>query len=477
VLSLVIAVGAVALAASDRATALQEGIHRSDRLALARSLSTLADGYFLELDLDQAAKAAALAPALGSPSTAAPALAASLVGLAGGPQAVVEDPAGLALAATSGAGPLTAALAAPGGPGAGLRTQLAGGQPAVSQIVDLAGRPSVIVATGCGSTGDVLIVSYQLAGLPVAAYVQKLQIGPGAVSYVVDANGRLVTSPDPTRIGHRAPPAVLAGLARATGSTVVQTPGPSPDVVAVDPVGIAGWRLAIVQPAPAFYGSLWHGNSTVRWALLALLVVAAAALLAFHSRRQAALQAVADMAVRDALTGLPNRLAFTRVVEQAVSRHRRGESDVALLFCDLDGFKTVNDQLGHAAGDALLVAAADRLRASVQSCAEARPELARLGGDEFTVLLQGRWAHTAAGQLATALTDAFAEPFVLGPSEVNVGVSVGVAFAHPDRDLLRDADVAMYRAKAVRKAARAAGHPDWLAGGAVAGMGVGAGEG
>ncbi|HWE57072.1 MAG TPA: sensor domain-containing diguanylate cyclase [Acidimicrobiales bacterium] len=456
VLAMVIGAGSVALIASNRATADQEGIHRTDRLALANSLATLANGYFLQLDLAQADTGTTVATELGQEAKASVTLDRALATTPGAPTAVVVDSTGHQLAASRGSGSLNSAVAGLMGPlaAAGRRG------PAVSSVFELGGQPSVAIAVPCGTTGAQLIVAYRLQSLPIAAYVQKLQIGPGAQPYVIDAQGHLVTDPTPAGVGRMAPSGLASVAARVNAAQVVQTRGSSPLVVAVTPVGLGGWKMVIAQPASQFYGALWHGNSFFRWAMLLLLVVVAAALLRFHARRQTALQAIAEMAVKDSLTGLPNRLAFTKSLGAAMDRHQRGDGDAALLFCDLDGFKAVNDRLGHDAGDALLIAAAGRMRECVRSFGSAQPTLARLGGDEFTILLQGGHARASANTLATALSNAFSEPFVLGPEDVSVGVSVGIAMASPERDLLRDADVAMYRAKAIRKAARAADTPD-----------------
>jgi diguanylate cyclase (GGDEF)-like protein len=309
------------------------------------------------------------------------------------------------------------------------------------------------------------VVAYRLDALPIAAYVQQLRIGTAAVPYLVDDAGRLVTSPDTAEVGNPASPAIRSTLRSARTDSVVQSPGARPQVIATAAVGMPGWHLVIVQPAPEFYGALWHANTSFRWLFLGFLIIVAAAILVLHAKRQAALHAIAEMAVRDSLTGLPNRVAFTRTLTRAMERHRREGSELALLFCDLDGFKAVNDQLGHAVGDLLLVASAQRLSAVAESATGVTTTLARLGGDEFTVLVEGRAVEEKAQALAESLTDAIGEPFILRGDEVRVGASIGVAFARPDRDLLRDADLAMYRMKAVRKAGRAATSPDRFAAG------------
>jgi diguanylate cyclase (GGDEF)-like protein len=149
-------------------------------------------------------------------------------------------------------------------------------------------------------------------------------------------------------------------------------------------------------------------------------------------------------AYHDALTGLPNRLLFADEVRQALARGRAREAP-AVLFLDLDDFKTINDSLGHGAGDELLVAVADRLRSHVRP----RDVVARLGGDEFAVLLE-RTEIGAAERAAERLVRALRSPFVLSGHEMSIHASIGVAGhygAGTADELLRNADVAMYSAK------------------------------
>ncbi|MGW5447050.1 putative bifunctional diguanylate cyclase/phosphodiesterase [Streptomyces asiaticus] len=173
-------------------------------------------------------------------------------------------------------------------------------------------------------------------------------------------------------------------------------------------------------------------------------------------RLQAQLQHNAE---HDPLTDLPNRALFTRRVAHAVAGRRRTDAGTAVLFIDLDGFKAVNDTVGHHAGDELLVQAARRLQESVRSgsgdCA------ARLGGDEFAALILGDGEGDAGNreqrimEIADRLRLRLSQPYrVEGGTEVRVAASIGVAFAEPGTSpgaLMRNADLAMYRAKAAGK--------------------------
>ncbi|MDJ0341400.1 EAL domain-containing protein [Streptomyces sp. H10-C2] len=169
-------------------------------------------------------------------------------------------------------------------------------------------------------------------------------------------------------------------------------------------------------------------------------------------RLQAQLQ---HNASHDPLTDLPNRALFTERVSRALGGRRNGDGEAAVLFVDLDGFKAVNDTVGHQAGDELLVQAARRLQESVRSGDTA----ARLGGDEFAALICGgsadrRLREYQIHEIADRLRSALSEPYRVESGEVRVAASIGVAFAEPGitpSELMRNADLAMYRAKQAGK--------------------------
>ena len=163
------------------------------------------------------------------------------------------------------------------------------------------------------------------------------------------------------------------------------------------------------------------------------------------ARRQ---QELVFMATHDPLTGLPNRTLILDRAEQLLARGRRERQLCAALFIDLDGFKEVNDGLGHQAGDELLRAAAARLQSTIREA----DTLGRMGGDEFVVLVDGASLPAGPELVAERLLDALRLPFkveVAPNASITLSASIGVAIAdgHSAHDLLRDADVAMYRAK------------------------------
>ncbi|MDR3416266.1 MAG: EAL domain-containing protein [Nevskia sp.] len=164
-----------------------------------------------------------------------------------------------------------------------------------------------------------------------------------------------------------------------------------------------------------------------------------------------------DLAYCDSLTGLPNRQAFFDSVD-AELRNVSGDegSGVAILFMDLDGFKRINDTLGHAVGDHLLQAVTERLktllrRLDAATRAAHEPLLARLGGDEFTVLLTGVGKPEDVLKVARKIKDELAVPFVIDSHEISVTTSIGVALSPDDgadaQTLLKNADIAMYHSK------------------------------
>ncbi|GAP38739.1 putative bifunctional diguanylate cyclase/phosphodiesterase [Piscinibacter sakaiensis] len=153
-----------------------------------------------------------------------------------------------------------------------------------------------------------------------------------------------------------------------------------------------------------------------------------------------------QIAFRDALTGLPNRLLFDDRVSSAVARCTEDRLGLAVLFIDLDGFKPVNDSFGHALGDRVLQSVAQR----ILGCAGRTDTVARVGGDEFVMLLDADPDTTSAAQVAQRVIDALGTPLAFGEHEVRLSCSIGIAMFPangPREQLLAHADAAMYAAK------------------------------
>ncbi len=166
-----------------------------------------------------------------------------------------------------------------------------------------------------------------------------------------------------------------------------------------------------------------------------------------RSAREASQRAIERLALYDALTGLPNRYLLLGHLEQACSLALRHDMKVGVLFLDLDGFKPVNDRLGHPVGDIVLQAVARRLQACIRECDTA----ARYGGDEFVILLTEIWAGDDASKVAEKILDAIARPIHVNGVSISIGTSIGIAI-FPEcgsgaSDLIDAADQAMYAAK------------------------------
>jgi diguanylate cyclase (GGDEF)-like protein len=163
--------------------------------------------------------------------------------------------------------------------------------------------------------------------------------------------------------------------------------------------------------------------------------------------RKRAEERLTHLAQYDQLTGLVNRTLFRDRLIHAMARSKRLQQPMGLMLLDLDRFKSVNDTMGHDAGDQLLKAVADRLR----ECVREVDTVARMGGDEFTIILEALSHEDDITTVARRITKSLTEPFPLQNQRVSIGVSIGITVYplddHEIDDLLRHADAAMYRAK------------------------------
>jgi diguanylate cyclase (GGDEF)-like protein len=173
------------------------------------------------------------------------------------------------------------------------------------------------------------------------------------------------------------------------------------------------------------------------------------------------MEQVRYQALHDALTGLPNRALLLDRMEQALARSRRHGTEVAAMFIDLDGFKAINDALGHSVGDALLTALAERLRLTVRS----DDTLGRLGGDEFIAVLEGPSLVAGPEVIAERILNQVREPFLLDsylgpPLSLTASIGIACGLRPSAAELLHDADIALYQAKAANKDGWVRYHPD-----------------
>lgn len=270
----------------------------------------------------------------------------------------------------------------------------------------------------------------------------------------------------------RRPASSVSDPARNTGDFFLEVPG-----------GARSCAVVTVQTPAGPWGVLVASDPEKdRFSTTAVTFLeAAVSLFAFSIARMASEEANKHSACHDPLTGLPNRSQLLEDLGRMIAddpgpgddtdpareggdvgdtAHDRSGRALAVIFIDIDGFKQVNDTLGHAAGDHVLVAASERLRT------RARPDdvLARLGGDEFVVLCQG--GGSIAPAIAQRLLTAFDEPFDIAGQEMFLSASAGIAAAEAgatSQQVLADADIAMYHAKKIPGSASVAFHPDMRA--------------
>ena len=293
----------------------------------------------------------------------------------------------------------------------------------------------------------------------------------GAIPATVEARraafaGLVVTQLDPTALLDRAlrdDPDLSVALRYGAGLTNVSfTSGAPPEGARTTTVDIgSGWTVrtyGVVED-----GGITHGRALVRL-LAGITLTLLLGLLLFvlgtgreRARRQLA-QRTSELhyqALHDPLTGLPNRALVLDRIEQMLARDRRQHAVGSLLFLDLDDFKNVNDTLGHGAGDQLLIAVTARLSSTLRDA----DTIGRMGGDEFVILLDGSALDVAPELVAQRLLDVMRQPFELDglASPLSVNLSIGIAVGGSGdlrgsaEDLLRDADVALYQAKASGK--------------------------
>lgn len=431
---------------SQLSAATQVGeVHRADRVTLQQTLAGLTEQYvkftFLatntaavdtnwHLTLNSPADRVALAALVrSSPLTSYGAAVVSLTGDA----------------LTSYPGP--SVLPAPTDRGfAVMRRELLSGQPGLSDVMRGDGTPVVAFAVPInrgGHPAGLLVMFANLRSWPLQGYNAGLRIASTAESFVLDSAGVIVAARDSHQIGQR-----LATLPPHVGGraaiTTVQSHGKAM-TVSYGPAG-NGWTAVTVEPTAAFSGGLIHGRNMELLTLAFVLSLAVLLLIVFHHKRQQALARLADERLYDPLTGLGQRGVFEMRVDAALARRRRHQRPLAVLFCDLDNFKAVNDRHGHNTGDQLLAAVARRITQAVRDT----DMVARLGGDEFAVVMDETSAEEAQ-RIVERIRSAVGADLDLNGRHFAPRISIGVAIlATGERsadELLHEADMAMYQAK------------------------------
>lgn len=266
-------------------------------------------------------------------------------------------------------------------------------------------------------------------------------------------NGILITSPQGIILR------VNQAFSEITGYSAQEAVGQRPSLLKSEQHDTAFYRTmwASLERSGSWQGEIWDrhrdGHVIPMWQSITAVRDAKGDISHYIgifydiTEQKRAAEHIDRLAHYDALTDLPNRLLFNERCGHALERARREHSGMAVLFLDLDHFKHVNDSLGHPMGDALLQAVAQRLKQQLRE----EDTVARLGGDEFVVILEKVAAAADAEWVARKLLEAFSEPFPVRGHDLSLGLSIGISIYPEDGEdvtnLVKNADIALYRAK------------------------------
>jgi diguanylate cyclase (GGDEF)-like protein/PAS domain S-box-containing protein len=252
---------------------------------------------------------------------------------------------------------------------------------------------------------------------------------------------------------------INAAFSRLTGYTIDEVRGKDPNLLSSGRTSEEEYRAmwAAINNHGLWQGEMWdrHKNGEIYPKLVTISTVKNAhghidyyiASFSDIRNQKATEERIRHIAHHDALTGLPNRLHLTIVMEQALAEAQRNDSEIAVMFIDMDRFKFINDTLGHHIGDQLLIEVARRLK----SCVRQSDIIARLGGDEFVVALTGTTVDAVTPLIAGKLLQNLAQPYRIGQHVLHTTPSIGISIYPVDGQdiaaLMKNADAAMYHAK------------------------------
>ena len=328
--------------------------------------------------------------------------------------------------------------------------------------------------TGTKVTSELILESIDNYGVLLHEVGQRLVNVPDLDNALFEITGlikrmigaeecQIVLANNFNRLNERGIPASVAQgvIKNKTAATFLHTPEPSPDIgnqitkpaqpMLLVPIIVEENVVALIFGKKSKHSSNTFYNSDLQ------LVLAIGNQVAMSIQRDRVQEKLLHNSSHDALTDLPNRTFFLNRLKHSIARARQqNRIEFAVLFFDIDNFKIVNDSLGHSVGDKLLMAMANRLRNNVRSIdIVARPIVARFGGDEFAILLDDIKESQYAIAAANRLKELLSRPFNVNGKEIYTTVSVGVALSTNDyekpEDILRDADIAMYKAKEMGK--------------------------
>lgn len=443
-LALVLLIGTLSAWGHLSTAARVDDAQRADRLRMERVLSGLTQRYleFSFVEVDAAAKAV--------PWQARPEDAADRAGLR---RLVTSSHLGIrgASLVTPGGVPLTSyaphGLPSPHDPGfAPLRAGLLAGRPGLSDVLTVPGGHLVAFGVPARRDGQVVgvVLAYaDVATWPLRGYNAGIEVGTAATSYVLDSRGQVVVSSGGQVAGSGVPGLPPQATRGEAGLLDAELEG-TRSVLTHAPAGF-GWRVLSVQDERSFSDGLSARSRRDAALVVTLILVVCGLLVAFSHSRTRAQQRLAEQRLLDPLTGLAERQLLAMKLETAFARQRRRGGTVAVVVGDLDGFKQVNDTLGHNAGDHLLVTVAERLRAQTRD----EDLVVRMGGDEFAVVVEDADQDEVVA-LVQRLSEAVARPATVGGATLVPRMSLGAAILQdPARaeELLTAADLAMYRVK------------------------------